>query len=40
MHLLTGSNIMSFKVREDPNKNEKLFAAIKGCSGKNFFMHC
>lgn len=38
--MLTGSNILSYKIREDPEKNNKLFDLIKNCTGKNFFMNC
>jgi len=40
LHMLTGSNLLVYKVREDPVKNDKLFSVIKGCSGKNFFINC
>lgn len=39
-HMLTGSNTLSYKVREDPAKNAKLFSIVKGCSGKNFITYC
>lgn len=39
-HMLTGSNILAYRTREDPEKNSKLFSMIKGCTGKNFVIYC
>lgn len=40
LHLLTGSNVLSYKVSEDPSRNTKLFSMIKNCCDKDYFVSC
>ena len=39
-HMLTGSNVLGYRVREDPSKNTKLLKMVESCFGKNFLIHC
>ena len=38
--MITGSNILTYKIHEDPSKTDKLLKNIKNCLKKNFMVYC